>query len=135
SPLELRHYLLIERLSHGDAKSTIMQINKLIWPDRRGRFIGQSLSDSFVNIHNQAPAEKMLDLPGRLHVIRHFNEIEFKRLPDMGASRIAGTQFIAPYEENAIAKLPIPGCLEVPGTPWLASAELLPGELIQEGRL
>ena len=107
SPLELRHYLLIERLCHGDAKSTI----------------------------NQAPAERMLDLPGRLHVIRHFNEIEFKRLPDMGASRIAGTQFIAPHEENAIAQLPIPGCLEVPETPWLASAELLPGELTQEVRL
>jgi hypothetical protein len=44
-----------------------MQIDKLPRPDRRGRFIaahrrfiGQSLSDSFVNIHYRARGQIML---------------------------------------------------------------------------
>src|SRR5205823_1453496 len=35
-------------------------LNKLIRPDRRGRFIGQSLSDSFVNLHYRARGHIML---------------------------------------------------------------------------
>ena len=95
SPLELRHYMLIEDLLYR--KNT-----------------GERL---------------VLDLPRQLLVAREADQVLFERL------QIDVTKQPLPIqEENSAALLPIPGRTPVPGTSWLAVAETLPGELLQEVR-
>ena len=95
SPLELRHYMLIEDLLHR--KNT-----------------GERL---------------VLDLPHQLLVAREADQVLFERLQIDVAKQPLPVQ-----EENGAALLPIPGRSPVPGTSWLAVAETLPGELLQEVR-
>ena len=95
SPLELRHYMLIEDLLHR--KNT-----------------GERL---------------VLDLPHRLLIAREADQVLFERLQINVAKQPLPVQ-----EENSAALLPIPGRTPVPGTSWLAVAETLPGELLQEVR-
>jgi len=93
SPLELRHYMLIEDLLYR--KNT-----------------GERL---------------VLDLPRQLLVAREAGQVLFERL------QIDVTKQPLPVqEENSAALLPIPGRTPVPGTSWLAVAETLPTELLQE---
>jgi len=95
SPLELRHYMLIEDLLHR--KNT-----------------GERL---------------VLDLPHQLLVAREADRVLFERL------HVDVTKQTLPVqEENSAALLPIPGRTTVPGTSWLAAADTLPGELLQEVR-
>jgi len=90
SPLELRHYALIEELLHKQN-------------DRK---------------------EHTLHLPQQLRVTSNLNEVIFERL----------YQYVAVSTENQEIKeimLLIPGHVEVPGTPWIATAEALPEELAE----
>jgi tRNA(Ile)-lysidine synthase len=117
SSLEIRHYTLIEQLltQHHDRQ------------------------------------ERTLHLPRQLHVIRNFNELTFERR--RGPIYRAPRRFIAPpadlsrpspihrpnagllIEEQAeAALLPVPGRVEVPGTPWIAVAETIPAGLIEKVR-
>ena len=106
SPLEPRHYALIEQLFQRPS-------------DRQPR---------------------PLDLPQRLRVTRILHEATFERL-----STYVGTQFTSPLQEDAINRvptaesslsvevtLPIPGEVAVPGTPWIARAELLTDSLLEK---
>ncbi len=88
SPLELRHYKLIEQL---------------------------------VQLHNR---RRMLEqhMPGRLRVLRIGEEIIFECLDETRQTMPA---------ERAAAVLPLPGQVIVPGTDWLAIAELLTDEQTQ----
>jgi tRNA(Ile)-lysidine synthase len=95
SPLELRHYMLIEDLLHR--KNTIERL--------------------------------VLDLPHQLLVVREVDQVVFELL------QVDITQHVLPaQQENNTAPLPIPGRTPVPGTSWLAVAETLPAELLQEVR-
>ncbi len=94
SPLEIRHYTLIEQLlaQHHDRQ------------------------------------ERMLHLPHQLRVFCNFNEVTFERLD---AYTIIDTEFTRKQLNTEVALLPIPGRIEVPGTPWIAAAELVPAELME----
>ncbi len=94
SPLELRHYLLLEQFLHKS--------------NNRG--------------------ELMLDLPHHLRITRRADHIIFDRLHDHKV-------FPAQDEASSVALLPISGKIQVPGTSWIAAAEMLAGELLQEVRL
>jgi tRNA(Ile)-lysidine synthase len=112
SPLEIRHYTLIELL---------------------------------LNQHHDRQ-ERTLDLPQGLRVIRNFNEVTFERLTARRGRYFADAQhkLIAPtadlsrpppiYRPAEAAWLPVPGRIEVPGTPWIAVAELVPAELMEKVR-
>jgi tRNA(Ile)-lysidine synthase len=95
SPLELRHYMLIEDLLHRK--------------NSRERLV--------------------LDLPHQLLVVREADQVMFERL-----QADVTKQPLSAQEENSLALLPIPGRTPVPGTSWLAVAETLPNELLQEVR-
>jgi tRNA(Ile)-lysidine synthase len=96
SPLEIRHYTLIEQL--------------LGYHDRQ---------------------ERALNLPHQLRVVRSFNEVTFERLYGCTATRAVATW----NQQNAeVAQLPVPGRNRVPGTPWIATAEQVPAELMAEVR-
>ncbi len=96
SPLEIRHYILIEQL--------------LGYHDRQKR---------------------TLHLPHELSMVRNFNEVTFKR-----QNGYPSTRDIAMWEvqNEEAALLPIPGSIKVPGTPWIATAEPVPVELMAEVR-
>jgi tRNA(Ile)-lysidine synthase len=90
SPLELRHYKLIEQL---------------------------------VRLHNQG-RELEQHMPGRLRVLRSGEEITFERLDDVRQTT----------PEHIAVILPIPGQVVVPGTGWMAFAEVLTEKQAQEVR-
>jgi len=92
SPLELRHYLLIEELLQ--------------------REIGAAKTK-----------EIPLHLPARLRVTRGANSLVIERF-------VHGERIFSALEEEL--RLPIPGRVEVVGTPWTASAELVSGGLAGE---
>ena len=94
SPLELRHFELIEAL------------------------LARQIA---------ASEEVTLHLPAQLHVTRNFKSLVFERLSYKEAAHI----FSALDEE---IPLPIPGRVAVAGTPWIASAELVTGDLAQQVR-
>ena len=95
SPLELRHYMLIEDL-----------------------------------LHKKNSGERLaLDLPHQLLVVREADQVVFERL-----QTAIPKQPLSAQEENSVALLPNPGRTPVPGTSWLAVAETLPAELLQEAR-
>jgi tRNA(Ile)-lysidine synthase len=96
SPLEIRHYTLIEQL--------------LGYHDRQ---------------------ERMLHLPHQLRVVRKFNEVTFERLHGYPSPRAVAKW----NQQNAkVALLPVPGRIKVPGTPWIATAEPVPAELMEKVR-
>src|SRR5713226_1501508 len=96
SPLEIRHYILIEQL--------------LGYHDRQKR---------------------TLHLPHELSMVRNFNEVTFKR-----QYGYPSTRDIAMWEvqNDEAALLPIPGRIKVPGSPWIATAEPVPVELMTKVR-
>jgi tRNA(Ile)-lysidine synthase len=96
SPLEIRHYILIEQL--------------LGYHDRQKR---------------------TLHLPHELSMVRNFNEVTFKR-----QHSYTSTRDIAMWEvqNEEAALLPIPGRIKVPWTPWIATAEPVPVELMAKVR-
>ena len=123
SPLELRHYTLIEQLLHAQ------------------------------HCHPERSEGSQLDLPHQLHLISQAGEVTIERLqgnaliPALPSQHeehqvSRGVSLPAPWEVGvanlpppaglASALLPIPGRVEVPGTPWMAIAEMLPQELLQE---
>ena len=85
SPLELRHYLLIEELLRREIAGT---------------------------------EEVTLQLPAQLQVTCNFTNLVFERLSSKEAEHIFSAL------DEAIP-LPIPGRIAVPGTPWIASAEIV----------
>ena len=95
SPLELRHYLLIERL-----------------------------------LQSRSTSPKSLDLPGRLRLSADLNTVLLDRLieqePPLATIFSAVTKAI---------NLPIPGRISIPGTPYIATAELIQGSQLQAARL
>jgi tRNA(Ile)-lysidine synthase len=91
SPLELRHYVLIEQFLHKS--------------NNRG--------------------ELMLDLPHHLRITRRADQIIFDLLHD---HKVLPAQ----DEAGSVALLPIAGKVQVPGTSWIAAAEMLAGELLRE---
>jgi tRNA(Ile)-lysidine synthase len=88
SPLELRHYKLIEQLARLDSK---------------GRELEQHM-------------------PGSLRILRSGEEIIFERLDEVRQTT----------PEHIEVILPVPGQVVVPGTGWMAIAEVLTGEQAQE---
>ncbi len=94
SPLELRHYHLIEQLMDRQAS--------------RATFT--------------------LHLPNYLHVSRTGDMLEFKQHMSEDFARTEG------LAESVEVPLPIPGQVAVPGTSWIATAEVLPDELLQQVR-
>lgn len=90
SPLELRHYVLIEQFLHKS--------------NNRG--------------------ELMLDLPHHLRITRSADHIIFARLHN---HKVLPAQ----DEASSVVLLPIPGKAQVPGTSWIAIAEMLAGEDVQ----
>lgn len=85
SPLELRHYVLVEELLRREI----------------------------------AGAEEVtLQLPAQLRVTRNFRSLVFERLTYKEAGRIFSAL------DEAIP-LPIPGRVALPGTPWIASTEMV----------
>ncbi len=96
SPLEIRHYTLIEQL--------------LGYRDRQ---------------------ERTLHLPQQLRVVRSFTEVTFERLHGCTTTSNAATWNL---QNTEVAQLPVPGRIRVPGTPWIATAEPVPAELMAEVR-
>ncbi len=73
--------------------------------------------------------ERRLHLPHQLHLIRTGDELTFQRV-----SAEATREAPVLSEQGAEVELPIPGCAFVPGTAWMARAEIVSGELLQEVR-
>jgi tRNA(Ile)-lysidine synthase len=94
SPLELRHYLLIEELLRREIAGT---------------------------------EEVTLQLPAQLQVTRNFTNLVFERLSSKEAEHIFSAL------DEAIP-LPVPGRVAVPGTPWIASAEIVTEPVAQLAR-
>jgi tRNA(Ile)-lysidine synthase len=94
SPLELRHYILIEQLLRREQSTP--------------------------------SAPKQLDLPGRLSASRNG---PFMVIEHGNARRQA--LFSAASRER---KLPLPGRVEIEGTPWTAAAECVTGACLREAR-
>jgi tRNA(Ile)-lysidine synthase len=106
SPLEPRHYALIERLLQGPA-------------DRQAR---------------------SLDLPQGLRATRVLHNVMFARLTFTHLDDIGFNQFVGNDGERDKSRphtggevtLSIPGEVAVPGTPWIARAEMLTGTLLEK---
>ncbi len=124
SPLELRHYILIEQLLHAQH----------CHPERSE---GSQLDLHAQHCHPERSEGSQLDLPHQLHLISQAGEVTIERLqgnaliPALPSQHEASLVPLAGTRE-ASALLPIPGRVEVPGTPWIAIAEMLPHELLQE---
>jgi len=99
SPLEPRHYMLIDQLLRGPA-------------DRQAR---------------------SLDLPRDLRVTRILHTATFERLhhiSSMGERDKSGRDTSCPYNDGEEVTLSIPGEVAIPGTTWIARAEILTGKLL-----
>ncbi len=97
SPLEPRHYALIEQLLQGPA-------------DRRAR---------------------SLDLPRGLRVTRVMQNATFERLHSIGHIERDEER---PYNNGEEVVLSIPGEVAVPGTPWIARAEMLTSGVLERAK-
>jgi tRNA(Ile)-lysidine synthase len=69
-----------------------------------------------------------LHLPNHLHVSRTGDMLEFKHVHE----KLTRTEGLP---ESVEVPLPIPGQVAVPGTSWIAMAEMLPEELLQQVRI
>ena len=77
-------------------------------------------------MHRQSNGTTLtLHLPNYLHVRRTGETLEFQRVHEQSARTKAHTE---PVE----VQLPIPGRVAVAGTSWIATAEMLPDELLQQ---
>lgn len=88
-----------------------------------------TLVEQFLAQHNDRQ-ERMLHLPHHLRVIRNLNEVTFERLDEYTTIETELTW----NQLNTEVALPIPGRIEVPGTPWTAAADLVPTELMERVR-
>ncbi len=95
SPLELRHYVLLEQLLRSEQATP--------------------------------GAQKYLDLPGWLHVRCEKRVLVFEHV---SAHRQAETTPFSIADRGLL--LPLPGRVEIEGTPWVAAAEFVTGECLQE---
>ncbi len=91
SPLEVRHYQLIEQ------------------------FLQRSRTSAPLTLH----------LPQRLHLTRLMDNLVLERVR-------ADSSSVTSREEHTEAFLPVPGCVVVPGTSWLARADLLTDDLLEQ---
>src|SRR5258708_35274419 len=73
----------------------------------------------------------MLHLPHQLRVTRNLNEVTFKCLDGYTTFK---TELTLNQLNTEIALLAIRGRIEVPGTPWTATADLVPAELMERVR-
>ncbi|HEX6479418.1 MAG TPA: tRNA lysidine(34) synthetase TilS [Ktedonobacteraceae bacterium] len=96
SPLEARHYALLELLLY----------------------------------HEDDGQERRLDLPSGLRFTYDFDHMVFERLPVHAANPATAGE----SNTQETVALPIPGCVEVPGTPWMVMAEPVPEEVMGEVR-
>ena len=96
SPLQARHYALLEQLLY----------------------------------HEDDGQERRLDLPSGLRVTYDFDHVLFER-QDIHTTRlsVAGETHM---QETAV--LPVPGSVEIPGTPWMVMAEPVSEEIMREVR-
>jgi len=101
SPLEPRHYALIEHLLRDPA-------------DRQ---------------------ERSLDLPRDMRVTRVLHKATFERLHHSGLMDErdkSGRDNSRPYNDGEEGALSMPGEIAVPGTAWIARAEMLTGALLEK---
>ena len=132
SPLELRHFSLIEQLLHPRPDLSVGADLSRPPPQRSLR----SSDAVWGTVCQSRPPANMLDLPHQLHLTCQAGEVTFERLqgdslrPALPAQNEA--QQASRGVELASALLHIPGHVQVPGTPWMAIAEILPRELLQE---
>ena len=96
SPLEARHYALLEQLL----------------------------------CHKDDGQERELDLPHGLRVTYDFDHVVFERLRIKTTTRPMASESYT--QETAV--LPVPGCVEVAGTPWMVMAEIVAEEVMWEVR-
>ena len=90
SPLELRHYRLIEDLVHREATNETLTLH----------------------------------MPQHIHVVRTGDILVFK---------YTLSELLEAIEPDAEAvKLPLPGRVRVPGTSWMATADRIPEEVLQQ---
>jgi tRNA(Ile)-lysidine synthase len=93
SPLEVRHYQLIEQLLQREKTSAALTLH----------------------------------LPQRLRLTRLMDSLVLERVS-------ADSSSVSALEEHAEALLSVPGCVVVPGTSWLACADLLADNLLERVR-
>jgi tRNA(Ile)-lysidine synthase len=91
SPLEVRHYQLVEQ------------------------FLQRARTSAPLTLH----------LPQRLHLTRLMDNLVLERVR-------ADSSSVTSCEEHTEALLPVPGCVVVPGTSWLARADLLTDDLLEQ---
>ncbi len=75
---------------------------------------------------HQHRESKLLDLPHGLRLIYNFKTVVFERLTEQNVRERADLSSPIPMP----VRLPIPGRVAVPGTSWVAVAELLPDSLL-----
>lgn len=101
SPLELRHYILLEQLC--------------AW--------------ALAQHNTHTTHVKSLDLPHQLRVTVNLKTIRFERLTDK-----AQQSSVFSVQDDALL-LPVPGRIAIPGTPWIAAAQLIEESTLREVRL
>ncbi len=129
SPLEVRHYQLIEQLLQRERTSAALALHL---PQRlRLTRLMDSLVLERVHADDEHKGQYRSDpvgtglAPVRMSVGDRLRPV----LPPTGGQ---GQAPPPRREENAEALLPIPGHVMVPGTPWLASADLLTDDLLEQ---
>lgn len=83
------------------------------------------LIESFLSDHSDGQ-ERELHMPQRLRLVSRGGSLIVERLP---VTQTGEAELRIPRSESDEALLPLPGSVHVPGTPWLARAELLAGDL------
>ena len=106
SPLEPRHYALIEQLLQGHA-------------DRQARSLDLPRDMRVTRILHKATFE-------RLHHIGHVGE------RDKSGRDKSGRDKSRPYNDGEEVRLSVPGEAAVPGTGWIARAEMFTGDLLEK---
>jgi len=144
SPLELRHYLLIERFIQSRSESPHPHAHAHAHPPGYPRGVPVpwtnepgDVASSMVRVPLAGTlagwgvaSPKTLDLPGHLRLTANLNNVRFDRLIEQESPPATIFSMVA---EALI--LPIPGRIPISGTPWLATAELVQGTQLEAARL
>jgi tRNA(Ile)-lysidine synthase len=80
--------------------------------------------------HEDDGQERRLDLPSGLRITYDFNHVLFER-PNIHTTKPSLAGVI--HTQEAVV-LPVPGCVEVPETPWMVIAEPVSEEVMREVR-
>jgi tRNA(Ile)-lysidine synthase len=80
--------------------------------------------------HEDDGQERRLDLPHGLRVTYDFDDVVFERLDTYTTIRPLASES---HTQDTVA-LPVPGSVEVAGTPWLVTAEIVPEQVMREVR-